>query len=57
MTKDGHRLTARASTGGNPDRYVEEFVVDAPLAEVDKFIIGTRPIRVMECRQVVLPHD
>ena len=57
VTKDGRRLSARGSMGGNPDLYVEEFDVDAPLADVAKFIIGTRPIRVMEWKNVVLPRD
>ena len=57
LTKAGRRLTARGSMGGNPGLYVEEFVVDTPLADVAQFLIGTRPIRVMEWKNVVLPRD
>ena len=57
VTKAGRRLTARGSWSGNPDLYVEEFDVDAPLADVAHFIIGTRPIRVMAWKNVVLPRD
>jgi len=35
----------------------EKFDFDVPLADVAKFIIGTRPIRTMEWTNVVLPKS
>jgi len=50
VTKDGRELI---STGGT----VENFVFEAPLADVAKFIIGTRPIRTVDWTNVVLPTN
>jgi hypothetical protein len=41
-------------TGGAGVR-VENFDFEIPLADVAKFIIGTRPIRTSEWKNVVLP--
>jgi hypothetical protein len=61
VTKDGRELTASGdSVGGSTDRtgvMVKSFVFDAPLADVASFIIGTRPIRTMEWKDVVLPAN
>lgn len=58
VTKDGHEipLTGReiGGTVGAGVR-VENFDFDAPLSNVAKFIIGTRPIRTMVWKNVVLP--
>jgi hypothetical protein len=58
VAKDGRELTGRGSGSGNGDGTgvrVEEFVFDLPLSDVARFIIGTRPIRTTEWKNVVLP--
>ena len=61
VTKDGRELKASGgSTGGisgGSGVRVESFVFDVPLADVVKFIIGTRPIRTVEFTNVVLPGN
>ena len=44
-------------TGGNVGSgvRVDEFEFNEPLGDLAKFIIGTRPIRSNECKDVVLP--
>jgi hypothetical protein len=59
VTKDGRTLKPAGGrqggqTGGGGIG-VQEFAFDVPLADVAKFIIGTRPIRTGEWPQVVLP--
>jgi hypothetical protein len=55
VTKDGREL--RSGSGGRSDSgvRVEEFTFDLQLADVAKFIIGTRPVRTNEWKNVVLP--
>jgi len=59
VAKDGSRLLpSRKGHSGYADGsgvVVDEFDYDLPLAAVDKFIIGTRPIRTNEWKNVVLP--
>lgn len=58
VTKDGRELVTGGSWSGNGDGTgvrVEEYDFNIPLAEVAKFIIGTRPIRTNEWKNVVLP--
>lgn len=60
VTKDGRELTSAGSSsgGGNGNGVrAEAFDFDVPLADVAKFIIGTRPIRTMEWKDVVLPKN
>ena len=60
VTRDGRELTTSGGESSNSDGTgvrVEEFVFDVPLADVAKFIIGTRPIRTNEWRNVVLPKN
>jgi hypothetical protein len=56
VTKDGRELMAGGSWSDTGVR-VEEFTFTVPLADVAKFIIGTRPIRTMEWKDVVLPTN
>ncbi|MEP6663722.1 MAG: hypothetical protein ABJC04_08665, partial [Verrucomicrobiota bacterium] len=58
VTKDGRELITGGSWSGGSDGTglrVERFEFDVPLSEVAKFRIGTRPIRTMEWKDVVLP--
>ncbi len=58
VTKDGRELVTGGSESSNSSGTgvgVEEFHFDLPLADVSKFIIGTRPIRTNEWKAVVLP--
>jgi len=60
VTKDGRKLTTAPSENGFADgsgESVAEFEFGVPLAEVDKFIIGTRPIRTNEWKHVMLPNN
>lgn len=60
VTKDGRELTrAGGSSGGGNGIGIraEEFEFDIPFADVAKFIIGTRPIRTKEWKNVVLPDN
>ncbi|MEO7297938.1 MAG: WD40 repeat domain-containing serine/threonine protein kinase, partial [Verrucomicrobiota bacterium] len=61
VTKDGKELIfSGGSSGGTADGTgvrVENFEFDVPLKEVAKFRIGTRPIRTMEWKDVVLPGN
>jgi hypothetical protein len=60
VTKDGRELMTGGSWSGNSDGSgvrVEEFDFNVPLADVKKFIIGTRPIRTNEWENVVLPGN
>jgi serine/threonine protein kinase len=58
MTKDGRELepTSADSTGfeGGPGVRAERYNFSVSLADVEKFIIGTRPIRIMEWKNIVL---
>ena len=58
MTKDGQKLepTGSDSTGfeGGPGVRAERYSFNVPLADVEKFIIGTRPIRTMEWKNIGL---
>ncbi len=58
ILKDGRELMTGGSWSGNGNGTgvrVEEYSFDLPLSDVAKFIIGTRPIRMMEWTNVVLP--
>ena len=58
VTKAGQEMAASASESGFADgtgASVAQFTFDMPLADVAKFIIGTRPIRTNEWKNVVLP--
>jgi hypothetical protein len=58
VTKDGRELTTSPSESGFADgtgASVVEFTFEVPLADVSKFIIGTRPVRTVEFTHVVLP--
>ena len=58
VLKDGRELITGGGWSGNSDETgvrVEEFIFDVPLADVAKFIIGTRPIRTAEWKKVMLP--
>ena len=60
VTKDRRELTASGGESGNSDGTgvrVKNFDFDIPLADVSKFIIGTRPIRTVEWKDVVLPPN
>jgi hypothetical protein len=60
VTKDGRELTSSPSESGFADgtgASVAEFGFSVPLSDVAKFIIGTRPIRTNEWRNVVLPKN
>jgi hypothetical protein len=54
VTKDGRQLLTGGSWSGN-GILAQEFVFDLPLADVAKFIIGTRLIRTVEWKDVILP--
>jgi len=54
VTKDGRELMAGGSWSDTGVR-VEEFTFDLLLADAAKFIIGTRPVRTNEWKDVVLP--
>jgi Protein kinase domain len=59
VTKEGReipsKVTGRLAWLGTDDG-VRRFEFTLPLADVAKFVIGTRPIRTNEWRDVVLPH-
>ncbi len=60
VTKDGGKLTTAPSESGFADgsgASVAEFDFAVPLADVTKFIIGTRPIHTVEWKDVVLPAN
>jgi serine/threonine protein kinase len=59
VTKDGRRLTpGGAGVGGLASSLTaEEFTFDVPLTSIAKFLIGTRPIRTNEWKNVVLPGN
>ena len=60
VTKDGRELTVSPSESGSAGETgvsVAEFNFGIPLADVAKFIIGTRPIRTNEWKDVVLPKN
>jgi hypothetical protein len=54
VTKDGRQMLSGSGWSDTGVR-AEEFTFDLPLADVAKFIIGTRPIRTNEWKNVVLP--
>jgi hypothetical protein len=57
VTKNGRELESITSTGGNSDGRavsIARFVFDAPLSDISHFRVGTRPIRMMEWKDVVL---
>jgi hypothetical protein len=54
VTKDGRQLLARGSSGVPGVLYMQTFQFPVPLAEVANFIVGTRPIRTQEWKDVVL---
>lgn len=58
IAKDGREILHAGWGRGGPvggGVRVENFDFEIPLADVAKFIIGTRPIRTMEWKDVVLP--
>lgn len=58
VTKNGKELqyhSWKPPESGTTGVATEKFEFDAPLADVAKFIIGTRPIRTMEWTDVMLP--
>jgi hypothetical protein len=67
VTRDGRTLVSRGIVaGGQSDGTgveraagvrAAQFIFPVPLADVTKFIIGTRPIRTMEWTNVVLPSN
>jgi serine/threonine protein kinase len=61
VTKDGRTLTASGGgSSGNSDGTgirVEDYDFDVPLSDVARFIIGSRPVRTMEWKDVVLPGN
>ena len=58
VTKDGRELPGARNESGHVGAGIraESFTFDVPLTEVAKFRIGTRPIRVKEWEDVVLPR-
>ena len=61
VTQDGQRLNSFLFTenyvgDGNGPR-VEKFEFQTPLANVAKFVVGTRPIRTTEWDDVKLPRE
>jgi len=61
VTKDERELDAiQSATGGYSDGTgvsIARFVFDAPLSDIAHFRVGTRPIRTMEWKDVVLHHE
>jgi hypothetical protein len=60
VAKDGREISHLGSgRGGSVGSGVDwgKFEFDAPLADVAKFIIGTRPIRTIEWKDVLLPKN
>ena len=61
VTKDGRELEAiQSATGGYSDgtgMSIARFVFDAPLSDIAHLRVGTRPIRTMEWKDVVLHHE
>lgn len=57
VTRDGRELSSVGGGGGDADVDVLRFYFDTPLTNVTKFIIGSRPIRTMEWKDVVLPEN
>jgi len=59
VTKDGRTLTGFGDIGPATfsNMRVANFPFSVPLSDVAKFIIGTRPIRTMEWKDVVLPKN
>ena len=58
VTKDGRELHYRAWKPpeiGSASMTTEKFEFNIPLSEVAQFRVGTRPIRMMEWKEVVLP--
>jgi hypothetical protein len=58
VTKDGHELTtspSETSFAGDAGVSVAVFEFNVPLADLARFIIGTRPVHTMEWKDVVLP--
>ena len=58
IAKDGRELPPAGSERGGTiggDVRIERFEFEVPLTDVTKFIIGTRPIRTNEWKDVVLP--
>jgi tRNA A-37 threonylcarbamoyl transferase component Bud32 len=60
ITKDGRELVSSGGgVSGNADGAgvrVADFTFDAPLADISKFLIGTRPVRTVEWKDVLLPR-
>ena len=60
LTRDGRELSGSRQTSERSDGKglrVERYEFDVPLSDVAKFIIGTRPIRTNEWKNVVLPGN
>jgi hypothetical protein len=60
VTKDGRKLMSGGGITGNSDGsgpQLSRFYFQVPLSDVAKFIIGTRPIRTNEWKNVVLPKN
>jgi hypothetical protein len=59
ITKDGQQLNSTGTSvdylGDGSGPHVEQFEFDTPLANVAKFVVGTRPIRTIEWKDVKLP--
>ena len=57
VTRAGRVIAASVNESGNADGTVHlmDFRFDVALSDVAKFIVGTRPIRTMEWKDVVLP--
>jgi serine/threonine protein kinase len=56
VAKDGRQMLSGSGWSDTGVR-AEEFTFDLPLADVAKFIIGTRPVRTNEWKDVVLPGE
>lgn len=60
IAKDGREIPPAGSERGGAvggDVRIERFEFETPLAEVAKFIIGTRPIQTNDWKDVVLPQN
>ena len=61
ITKDGRELISSgggvSGNAGGAGVQVADFTFDTPLADVSKFLIGTRPVCTIEWKDVVLPGN